>query len=178
MTAELYSSSDPPPGWPLPPAVLDALTLPKLFQWDSAGNLSESGVETGVDWPIAAGFSASANYSFQSRPDVTGVNGGAPPPVNIPPHHRVNFSLSGTRHRFVGSLTVSYTDRAFWTDVLAIQGWTDRFWLVGATAGVNFKGDRATWSIKGTNLTDRNVQQHIFGDLVRRRVMTELRFRL
>jgi outer membrane receptor protein involved in Fe transport len=178
MTAELYSSSDPPPGWPLPPAVLDGLTLPKLFQWGSAGNLSESGVETGVDWPIAAGFSASANYSFQSRPDVTGVDGGAPPPVNIPPHHRANFSLSGSRHRFVGSLTVSYTDRAFWTDVLAIQGWTDRVWLVGATAGVNFKGDRATWSIKGTNLTDRNVQQHIFGDLVRRRVMTELRVRL
>ena len=79
----------------------------------------------------------------------------APPPVNIPPHHRVNFSVSGAHHGFVGSLTVSYTDRAFWTDVLAIQGWTDRFWLVSATGGLNFKGDRVTWSIKGTNLTDR-----------------------
>ena len=38
-----------PPGWPLPAAVLDGLSLPKLFQWDSVGNLSESGFETGVD---------------------------------------------------------------------------------------------------------------------------------
>ncbi len=109
---------------------------------------------------------------------MTGVNGGAPPPVNIPPHHRVNFSVSGAHHGFVGSLTVSCTDRAFWTDVLAIQGWTDRFWLVSATGGLNFKGDRVTWSIKGTNLADRAVQHHIFGDLIGRRVMTELRFRL
>jgi outer membrane receptor protein involved in Fe transport len=178
MTASLYGSSDPPPGWPLPPAVLDGLSLPKLFRWGSAGNLSESGVEVGVDWPVARGISGSANYSFQSRPDVTGADGGAPPPVNIPPHDRVNFSLSASRQRFLGSLTVSYTDRAFWTDVLAIQGWSSRFWLVGATAGVNFKGDRATWSIKGTNLTDRPVQHHIFGDLIRRRVLTELRLRL
>ena len=131
-----------------------------------------------MDWPVARGISGSANYSFQSRPDVTGVDGGAPPPVNIPPRDRVNFSLSGSRRRFLGSLTVSYTDRAFWTDVLAIQGWSSRFWLVGATAGVSLKGDRATWSIKGTNLTDRSVQHHIFGDLTRRRVLTELRIRL
>jgi outer membrane receptor protein involved in Fe transport len=178
MTAALYGSSDPPPGWPLPPAVLDGLSLPKLFQWGSAGNVSESGVEVGLDWPLARGISGSANYSFQSRPDVTGVDGGAPPPVNIPPRDRVNVSLSASRQRFLGSLTVSYTDRAFWTDVLAIQGWSSRFWLVGATAGFNFNGDRATWSIKGTNLTDRTVQHHIFGDLIRRRVLTELRVRL
>ena len=178
MTAASYSSSDPPPAWPLPPVVLDGLSLPKLFQWGSVGNLAESGFETGVDWPIAGGFSGSANYSFQSRPDVTGVNGTAPPPVNIPPHHRVNLSVSGARRMFVGSLTASYTDRAFWTDVLAIQGWTDRFWLVSATAGVNFRHDRIGWSIKATNLADREVQHHIFGDLIRRRVMTELRFRL
>ncbi len=78
----------------------------------------------------------------------------------------------------MGSLTASYTDSAFWTDVLAIQGWTDRFWLVSAMAGVNFSGGRIGWSIKGTNLADRAVQHHIFGDLIRRRVMTELRFRL
>jgi outer membrane receptor protein involved in Fe transport len=178
MTAALYSPSDPPPGWPLPPAVLAGLPLPKLFQWGSVGNLAESGFETGVDWPIGWGFSGSANYSFQSRPDVTGANGGSPPPVNIPPRHRMNFSVSGSHQRFVGTFTASYTDRAFWTDVLAIEGWTNRFWLLSATGGLNFKGDRVTWSVKGTNLADRDVQHHIFGDLIRRRVMTELRFRL
>jgi outer membrane receptor protein involved in Fe transport len=178
LTAELYSSGNAPPGWPLPPSLLDGLSLPKTFQWGSVGNLAESGFEMGVDSPIARGFSGSANYSFQSRPDVTGVNGGPPPAVNIPPRHRVNFSVSGTHQRFVGSLTASFTDRAFWTDVLAIQGWTNRFWLLGATAGLNFSGDRITWSVKGTNLADRVVQHHIFGDLIRRRVMTELRFRL
>ena len=177
-TAEFYGSANPPPGWPLPPPVLDGLGLPKLFQWQSVGNLSDSGFEAGLDWPIAAGFSGSANYSFQSHPDVTGIDGGAPPPVNIAPHHRVNLSLAGTHRRLVGSFTASYTDRAFWTDVLAIQGWTDRFWLIGATAGLNFKGDRFTWLVKGTNLADRPIQHHIFGDIIQRRVMTELRFRL
>ncbi|MDP9322596.1 MAG: TonB-dependent receptor, partial [Acidobacteriota bacterium] len=178
MTAELYSSTDPPPGWPLPVAFLDGLSLPKLFQWGSVGNLSESGFEASADVPIAGGFAGSVNYSFQSRPDVTGINGGPPPPVNFPPHHRVNLSVSGTHHRFVGSLTASYTDRAFWTDVLAIQGWTDSFWLVNGTAGLNFKANRVIWSVKGTNLGDRAVQHHIFGDLIRRRVLTELQFRL
>ncbi len=178
MTAALYSSTDAPPGWPLPPAVLDGLSLPRLFQWGSAGTVTESGLETGVDWPIAGGFSGSANYSFESRPDVSGLNGAPPAPVNIPPHHRVNLAISGTHQRFVGSLTASYTDRAFWTDVLAIQGWTERFWLLGATAGVNFDGDRFTWSVRATNLADRAVQHHIFGDIIRRRVMMEVRFRL
>jgi hypothetical protein len=177
-TAEFYGSADPPPGWPLPPIVLDGLGLPKLFEWESVANLTESGFEGGVDWPIGAGVSGTANYSFQSHPDVTAVNGGPPPPLNIPPHQRINLSLSGTYRRLVGSLTTSYTDRAFWTDVLAIQGWTERFWLIGASAGVNFKGDRFTWLVKGTNLADRRIQHHIFGDIIQRRVMTELRFKL
>jgi outer membrane receptor protein involved in Fe transport len=177
-TAQLYSSSDPPPGWPLPAAVLDGLALPKLFRWGSVGNLSEYGIEAGVDWPVATGFSAAANYSFQSHPDVTGIDGGAPPPVNVPPHHRINLSVSGGRHWFSGSLTASYTGRAFWTDVLAIQGWTDDFWLLSGTAAASFRKEHVTWSIKGTNLANQNVQHHIFGDLIRRRVLTELRFRL
>jgi outer membrane receptor protein involved in Fe transport len=177
-TAELYSSSDPPAGWPLPAALLDGLGLPKLFRWGSVGNLSDYGIEAGMDWPVAAGFSASANYSFQSHPDVTGVDGTSPPPVNIPPHHRINVSVSGGRRWFSGSLTASYTGRAFWTDVLAIQGWTDDFWLLSGTAAASFRKDHVTWSIKGTNLANQPVQHHIFGDVIRRRVLTEMRFRL
>ena len=112
---------------------------------------------------------ASGRHRRQRRPAAS---------LNIPPHQRINLSLSGTHRRLVGSFTTSYTDRAFWTDVLAIQGWTDRFWLIGASAGVNFKGDRFTWLVKGTNLADRRIQHHIFGDIIQRRVMTELRFKL
>jgi outer membrane receptor protein involved in Fe transport len=78
----------------------------------------------------------------------------------------------------MGTAGVTYTDRAFWTDVLAFQGWTDAFWLVDATAGVRFNSGRLTLLVKGTNLADRRIQHHIFGDLIRRRVMTELRFKL
>ena len=178
-TAEFYGSAQSAAWMATPSARAGRTGFTETLPVAERGRICRSrDSRPGVDWPIAAGFSGSANYSFQSHPDVTGINGGAPPPVNIAPHHRVNLSLSGTHRRLVGSFTASYTDRAFWTDVLAIQGWTDRFWLIGATAGLNFKGDRFTWLVKGTNLADRPIQHHIFGDIIQRRVMTELRFRL
>ena len=35
---------------------------------------------------------------------------------------------------------------------------------------------RVTTTIKGTNLTDEVIQQHVFGDILRRSVFAELRF--
>jgi outer membrane receptor protein involved in Fe transport len=174
---ELYSPADPPPGWPLPREVLAGLPLPKTFVWSSVGNIDESGLELSIDTPVARGVAVAATYSFQATPDVEPVTAAAVP-VNIPPRHRANARVSVDRRRFVGTAGVTYTDRAFWTDVLAFQGWTDSFWLVDATAGVRFNSGRLTLLVRGTNLADRRIQHHIFGDLIRRRVMTELRFKL
>ena len=132
---------DPPPGWPLPPAVLDGLGLPKLFQWESVGNLVGVGIRGRRRLADCSRLLRLGELfvpvAIRTSPASTAA---PPPPVNIPPHHRVNLSLSGTHRRLVGSFTASYTDRAFWTDVLAIQGWTDRFWLIGATRRRQLQG--------------------------------------
>jgi outer membrane receptor protein involved in Fe transport len=178
--AEFYSSAAPPPGWPLPREVVDALGLPKTFLWSSVGDLEESGIELALDAPLRRGVSMSASYSLQTDPGVTPAAPmtGAAVPVNRPPRHRANARLQADRGRFVGSAALSYTGRAFWTDVLAFQGWTPSFWLLDASAGVRFRDGRLTWLVKGTNLADRRVQHHIFGDVIRRRVTTELRISL
>ena len=65
--------------------------------------------------------------------------------------------------------------RAFWADVLAIPGFTDSFWMLNGTVGRSFHNGRYTWLVKGTNLANSEIQQHIFGDVIRRRVVTEIR---
>jgi outer membrane receptor protein involved in Fe transport len=174
---EFYTPATAPAGWPLPPAVLSALLLPKTFTWSSVGNLTESGFEAGLHLPLRGGVAAAATYSLQTEPDVA-PSTPSPVAVNIPPRHRASMRLTGDRGRLLGSAGLSFTDRAFWTDVLAFQGWTDSFWLLDGTVGVRFGRGRVTWLAKGTNLADRRVQHHIFGDIIRRRLTTELRFRL
>lgn len=174
---EFYTSAAPPPSWPLPREVVDALGLPKTFGWSSVGDLDESGFELGLDAPLQRGISVGATYSLQAEPEVEAVMGAAVP-VNLPPRHRASARLHVDRDRFLGSAAATFTDRAFWTDVLAFQGWTPSFWLLDASAGVRFKDGSVTWLVKGSNLADRRVQHHIFGDVIRRRVTTELRITL
>jgi outer membrane receptor protein involved in Fe transport len=174
---QFYSPADPPAGWPLPPIVLGGLFLPKTFTFSSVGNLDESGFEFAIDAPLRHGVAVSGTYSLQTTPEVE-TSSAAPVTVNIPPRHRLGGRVSLDRGRFMGTAGVTFTDRAFWTDVLAFQGWTDSFWLVDGTAGVRFRNGQVTWLVKGTNLVDNRVQHHIFGDIIRRRLITELKFKL
>jgi iron complex outermembrane receptor protein len=174
---EFYSPTDPPAGWPLPPGILGGLALPKTLGFSSVGDLKESGFEVSLDAPVRRGVSIAGTYSLQTTPEVETATT-APVAVNIPPRHRAAGRFSLDRGRFLGTAGVTFTDRAFWTDVLAFQGWTDSFWLVDATAGVRFRNGQLTWLVKGTNLADNRVQQHIFGDIIRRRLVTELKFKL
>ena len=79
--------------------------------------------------------------------------------------------------RYLGNLTVSYTDQAYWQDVLdqRFAGVTDAFTLVNIGAGVKWWNDKLTTSIKVTNLANQEVMQHIFGDIMRRQVVGEVR---
>ena len=74
--------------------------------------------------------------------------------------------------------TVNYTDEAFWSDVLtsAFHGVTDSFTMVNGSFGVRWSDGRITTSIKSTNLFNESIQQHVFGDLLRRSVTAEVRF--
>ena len=73
---------------------------------------------------------------------------------------------------------MSYSDKAFWNDVLSepYHGYTDAYTILNATLGVKFADGKATFSLRGTNLLNQEILQHIYGDITRRSIMAELSY--
>ncbi|HEU4692315.1 MAG TPA: hypothetical protein VFS23_28330, partial [Vicinamibacterales bacterium] len=80
--------------------------------------------------------------------------------------------------RYLGNFMVSYTGDAYWQDVLdqRFAGTTDAFTLVNVGFGVKFAQDRMVTTVKINNLLNSEVQQHIFGDIIKRQVVGELKY--
>ena len=72
---------------------------------------------------------------------------------------------------------MSFTDEAYWQDVLDARfaGTTDSYTLVNGSFGLRWLGERVITSVKVTNLTNQEVMQHIFGDVLKRQVVGEVR---
>jgi outer membrane receptor protein involved in Fe transport len=181
-----YSSSNPPPGWPLPPEVLDLLALqgirlPALVMTLNQGDLRNKGIEVSLDHSFNSWLSGNVNYSHQAVPriltpasDPTGFPAAS---LAVPPRNRVNAGLSVGHARYLGSLSVNHAGEAFWTDVLtpAYYGFSKGYTLVNASFGVRWREGRLTTTLKASNLLNEDVQQHIFGDILKRSVVGELR---
>lgn len=88
------------------------------------------------------------------------------------------MSLNGSR--FLGNASVSAASAVFWSDVLtpAFHGYSDGYTLVNGSFGVTWNAGAITTLVKVTNLMNRSIQQHIFGDILRRTVVGEVRFSL
>lgn len=175
-----YTSGNPPPGWPLPPAALDELeasgrALPSQFSYRNFDKITERGVELSVDARVAESLTAFANYSWQGDPVPRGFDIAE---LNLPPTHRVNAGLSYNGRRYFGSMSASFHDDAFWQDVLdaRFHGRTENYTLVDAAVGVRSADGSMTVGVRATNLLNRVAQQHVFGDLIRRTVTGEIRF--
>jgi hypothetical protein len=80
----------------------------------------------------------------------------------------------------LGDVSVAYTSEAFFRDVLdaTYAGWTKPFTVVSAGVGVRLAGDGAVFVVKVRNLGNEPVQNHLFGDLLRRQIVGELRLRM
>jgi hypothetical protein len=126
---------------------------------------------------ITNNFSAFVNYSWQGDPDPE--NAADARELNQPPTNRVNVGANVNYDRFLGNFSVTYQDEAFWQDVLdaRFHGTTDAHTLVNAGVGVRFAGDRLTTSVKIVNLTNEEIQQHVFGDVLKRQIVGELKVR-
>lgn len=182
-----YTPANPPPGWQLPPSILGVMGqlgifLPRTaFTYVNLGPIRQKGVELSLDHRVNNEFSAFANYSWQGEPQV--LDDPDPYPfieLALPPKHRVNVGATYSGPRIFGSFNVNYTDDAFWSDVLtsAFHGFTESYTLVNGNFGVRWNDGRVTTSIKMNNLFDNPIQQHIFGDLLGRSFLTEVRFKL
>jgi len=182
-----YTAANPPAGWPFPPIVVELLAqrgicLPAEFTYLNLGKVRNKGFEASVEHSIRRGVNAFANYSWQDDPQ-TRDDRTLPSELAMPPHHRFNAGVSVNQRRFLGSLSVNYTSKAFWTDVLSdpYHGFTGSFTMVNGSVGLKWLGGKLITSVKGTNLlNDDNsqggIQQHIFGDIITRSVVGEVRY--
>ena len=187
-TVDPYTAENPPPGWVLPPQVLTFMAaaagihLPRTaFTYSNLGPTQQVGAEVWFDQRISRSTSAWFNYSWQGEPEILeSDNPFLPEELTLPPTHRVNIgaSLSGTR--FLGNASVSMATSAFWSDVLtpAFHGYTDGYTMVNGSFGVRWNDGAVTTLLKVTNLFNQSIQQHIFGDILRRTVVGEVRFSL
>ena len=58
------------------------------------------------------------------------------------------------------------------------HGTTDSYTLVNGGFGVKWMNNRITTSVKSTNIGNQSIQQHVFGDIIKRSVVFEVRFNL
>ena len=156
--------------------------LPRTgFTYLNLGPIRQKGLELSVDHPISDSVGAFANYSWQSDPTV--LDDPEPYPTQelaLPPTHRFNIGFSFDNARFLGSGSVNYSADAFWSDVLTspYHGFTEAYAMVNGSFGVKWAQGRVTTLVRGTNLFNRNIQQHVFGDIIKASVVGEVRFRL
>ena len=79
--------------------------------------------------------------------------------------------------RVLGDLSVNYSGSAFWQDVLgdAFHGTTEAYTMINGGVGVRWEDGKVTTSVKVVNLANQDVQQHVFGDILKRQVVGEMR---
>jgi outer membrane receptor protein involved in Fe transport len=171
-----WTPSNPPPGWPLPPAVIGLVpggSFPANFTYLNFGKQTQKGFELGVNSTLNRYFGMFANYSYQAKPEANF----ALSELNLPPTNRFNVGFNFSRSRYIGDLNVTYSDSAFWQDVLddRYHGTTKAYTQVNGGFAVKWANNRLTTAVKGMNLANQTIQQHVFGDIIKRQVVAELR---
>ena len=179
QTALRWTAANPPPNFAfglLPPAVIaltPARSFPAAFTYQNFGKTTQKGIELGVNTTINRNVGAFVNYSYQAKPTANF----ALSELNLPAKNKFNVGVNFNRNRFLGDVNVTYSDSAFWQDVLddRYHGTTEGYTLVNGGVGVRWLNNRLTTSVKGTNLANQRIQQHVFGDIIKRSVVGELR---
>ena len=178
FTSGIYTAFNPPPGWSLPAFLLPPfgpVALPSRFSYRNIAETVNKGFEVGLRFLPMSRNTLIVNYSYQADPEVTGI---AAEEIGIPPDHRYNVSWSGWSGNTYYGASVNHVSEAYWTDVLGSQyyGTTDAFTTLDASLGYMFLDGTAEASIRGTNITNVDVLQHIYGDIIGRRVVVEMSF--
>ena len=193
-----YTPANPPPGWNarfgpvfgpiliatlagLPPQLGGPIVFPRTaFTYLNLGPLRNRGMELSIDHRFSNSVTAFANYSWQDDPEVKDSDNPFPTgELGLPPTNRFNAGLNYNDDRFLGTVAVNYTDGAFWSDVLnaPYHGFTDSYTMVNASFGVKWSNGKITTSVKATNLFNEDIQQHVFGDILKRSIVGELRLK-
>ena len=176
-----YTSANPPPLWPLPPAVLDALAaagrgLPSRYAYRNYDAVTDKGVELSFEADLTPHLATFANYSWQAEPRPDGFR---KEELNLPPRNRFNAGGSFAQGRVFSSLSANVVGRAFWQDVLdaRLQGWTRPHLMVNGALGMRSTDGQMDVALRVTNLLNARVRQHVYGDVINRTIKGELHLR-
>ena len=200
-----YSSSNVPPGWPLPPSVLDQLIAANAFGpglgLPSGYSVPEFERPPGLHGRHRLRKGADAGDRTRARrggdqprqrlrqlllaEQPVARDGRHPGPArerrvlryNFPPNNRFNAGFNVSYGRYFGDLALSYQGEAYWQDVLDARyaGTTDSFTMLNGGFGVRWMGGKLITSLKGTNLANQEVMQHVFGDVIKRSIVGEVK---
>ena len=178
-----YRAAAPPPGWPLPPVVLEVLPPPCAtavvhHRRPAVGvqlPQSRHGEEQGLRARRRRRGQPGAQrlrqlfVSGRARAGLRAV--GDQPAADQPLQRRLQLQPGP----LLGNLSVSYVDDAFLQDVLDARfaGPTEAYTQVNGAFGVKFLRDKLTATIKVINLLDEDIQSHVFGDILKRQVIGE-----
>ena len=178
--ASYYTSSHPPVGWPVPPAVLDQLVaqgrgLPSRYTYLNYDRISDHGVELSADINVTRRVLGIRELHVAGRSEADRVRYlGAEPAADTPiqrgsePHARAVFSAASRqlrRHSLLAGRAQGYDG----PDQGVHTGGRRRSVCTRPTA-------RMTVAVRATNLLNQPMQQHVFGDVIRRTVIGEVRF--
>jgi outer membrane receptor protein involved in Fe transport len=173
LPVSFYGPGAPPPGWPGDP--LSVPLLPNVFGFVNLGRVRDRGVElaTNIEWPR---LSVQASYTFQDLPRLG--NTSFPLQINRPARHQAGGGVTYAADRWRAAGDVHYTDRAFWADVFTepFWGYTDAY--VSVNARVSYRLPNRPWELwlSATDLLDEKIKSHVFGDTVRRKVTSGIRW--
>jgi outer membrane receptor protein involved in Fe transport len=181
-----------PPGFPglgpIPGALIWAgvyqagIRFPSQFTYENLGEVTGKGIEIGVDGLITPKVTGFVNYAFQpdpvpSFPGLTEEQ--ALQEINLPANHLFSAGATYIGEKAFGTLSVSYSSDAFWQDVLdnRFHGSTKAYTSVNLTAGYKW-GGRYSVALKILNLGNQEIQQHVFGDIMKRQIIGEFKLQL
>ena len=143
------------------------------YSYRNIGETTDRGVELSVQQRRAA-WNWFFNTSWQDEPEFEGIS--TLVEQNLPPEWRANVGLGYDPGPWFFNTNVNYQDEAYWGDVLFARGTTDSFTTLNVAAGFRLFEERMTLQVIGNNVTDEDVQQHIFGDIIGRKIVGQVGF--
>jgi outer membrane receptor protein involved in Fe transport len=141
--------------------------VPSDYSYRNIGTTTNRGVELSLE-RSTGDWSWFVNLSWQDEPDIGG--GADAVEINVAPAWRANLGLAHDGGRLFWNVGLNYQDEAYWADVLFARASTPAFTQVNAAIGWRLVSDRVTLKLIAQNLFDEEVQQHIFGDLIDRKL--------
>lgn len=148
--------------------------VPSDYSYRNIGTIVNRGVELSLERSMDA-WRWFVNLSWQDEPEIGG--GIDAVEINVAPAWRANLGLAHDSARRFWNVSINYQDEAYWADVLFARAATPSFTQVNAAVGWRLAADRVTFKVLAQNLFDETVQQHIFGDILERKIAGQVSIR-